>query len=68
MSGATDAALYPADTKNNLFQGTFKGTEVITVSGQASGVPTGTGKLVKLEGGKGIIIIFLRNRIERRRK
>ncbi|MBR4058653.1 MAG: hypothetical protein IKK03_02285 [Lachnospiraceae bacterium] len=68
MSGATDAALYPSDTKNNLLQGTFKGTEVITVSGQASGVPTGTGKLVKLEGGKGIIIIFLRNRIERRRK
>ncbi len=68
MRGATDAALYPADTKNNLFQSTFKGTEVITVSGQASGVPAGTGELVKMEGCKGIIIIFLRNRIERRRK
>lgn len=49
MGGTADAAFHPAYAENHFFQGTFKGTEVITMSDQACGMSTGAGEAVKVE-------------------
>ncbi len=53
----------PADMETQAGIPGFHGPVIVTVDGETSGMPAGTGKLVKLEGINHIIINFLRNRI-----
>ena len=59
----TAGAEEPADSKGNRTTLHLDRAVVVTVDSQTAGVPTGTGKLVKLKRNDGIVIKFLRNRI-----
>ena len=63
MGMAALIAYDPADMETQATVPGFHGPVIVTVDGETSGMPAGTGKLVKLEGINHIIINFLRNRI-----